>query len=54
MSISGDGTLAKHTYSFNENVGSAANNIISGSRVDSAPDTLSHMRLPFCRLQMLK
>ena len=47
MSISGDGTLAKHTYSFNENVGSAANNIISGSRVDSAPDTLSHMRFTF-------
>jgi iron complex outermembrane receptor protein len=47
ISISGDATLAKHTYSFNEIVGSAENNITSGSRVDSAPDTLSHMRLTF-------
>jgi len=47
VSISGDGTWAKHTYSFNEIIGSNANNIISGSRVDSAPDTLAHMRLSF-------
>ena len=44
LSISGDGTLAKHTYDFTEIVGSAANNITAGDRVDTAPDTLAHMR----------
>lgn len=44
LSISGDGTLAKHTYDFTETVGSVANNITSGDRVDTAPDTLAHMR----------
>jgi len=44
LSISGNGTLAKHTYDFTETVGSAANNITSGDRVDTAPDTLAHMR----------
>ncbi len=45
LSISGDGTLAKHTYDFTELVGSPANNIVDGNRVDTAPDTLAHMRL---------
>ena len=44
LSVSGDGTLAKHTYNFTETVGSAANNITAGDRVDTAPDTLAHMR----------
>ena len=45
LSISGDGTLAKHSYNFTELVGSPANNIVDGNRVDTAPDTLAHMRL---------
>ena len=44
LTISGDGTLAKHTYDFTETVGSEANNITEGDRVDTAPDTLAHMR----------
>jgi len=44
LSISGDGTLAKHTYDFDLDEGSAANNITAGDRVDTAPDTLAHMR----------
>lgn len=44
LSISGDGTLAKHTYDFDLDEGSAANNITAGNRVDTAPDTLAHMR----------
>ena len=44
LSVSGDGTLARHTYDFTETVGSAANNISAGDRVDTAPDTLAHMR----------
>jgi outer membrane receptor protein involved in Fe transport len=44
LTISGDGTLAKHSYDFTETVGSAANNITAGDRVDTAPDTLAHMR----------
>ena len=44
LTVSGNGTLAKHTYDFTETVGSAANNITAGARVDTAPDTLAHMR----------
>ncbi len=44
LSISGDGTLARHTYDFDLNEGSAANNITAGDRVDTAPDTLAHIR----------
>jgi len=44
LTVSGDGTLAKHAYDFTETVGSAANNITAGARVDTAPDTLAHMR----------
>ena len=44
LTISGDGTLTKHSYDFTETVGSAANNITVGDRVDTAPDTLAHMR----------
>lgn len=44
LSISGDGTFARHHYDFTETVGSAANNITKGDRVDTAPDTLAHMR----------
>ncbi len=47
LSVSGDGTLAKHTYDFNESVGSAANDITRGNRVDTAPDTLAHIRLRY-------
>ncbi|WP_409433079.1 TonB-dependent receptor [Litorimonas sp. RW-G-Af-16] len=45
LSVSGDGTLAKHTYDFTLDEGSPANNITSGDRVDTAPNTLAHMRL---------
>jgi len=44
LTLSGDGTLARHTYDFDLDEGSAANNITSGDRVDTAPDTLAHMR----------
>ena len=44
LTLSGDGTLARHTYNFDLDEGSAANNITSGDRVDTAPDTLAHMR----------
>ncbi len=44
LSISGDGTLAKHSYDFALDEGSAANNITEGNRVDTAPNTLAHMR----------
>lgn len=50
LTLSGGGTLAKHTYAFTEIVGSDANDIIDGKRVDTAPDTLAHLRasvLPF-------
>ncbi len=42
IAFRGSGTLAEHTYDFTEIVGSAANNIISGGRIDTAPDTLGH------------
>ena len=44
LSFSGDGTWARHSYDFTEITGSSANNIISGARVDTAPDTLGHLR----------
>ena len=44
LTISGDGTLARHTYDFDLDEGSPANNITSGDRVDTAPDTLAHIR----------
>lgn len=45
LSFAVDGTLAKHSYNFDLNEGSAANNITAGTRVDSAPDTLATARL---------
>ena len=51
LSLSGDGTLARHTYSFediNFNFNGSidtANTITDGDRVDTAPDTLATMRL---------
>lgn len=47
LSVSGGGTLARHTYDFNEIVGSAANDIMDGNRVDTAPDTLAQMRATY-------
>ncbi len=47
FSLSGAGTLARHTYDFTEDVGSAANNIANGDRVDSAPDTLGNLALEY-------
>lgn len=44
LTVSGDGTLAKHTYDFSLDEGSSANNITEGDRVDSAPDTLATIR----------
>ena len=45
LSLSGSGTLARHTYDFTEIVGSAANDITKGNRVDTAPDILGHLRM---------
>ena len=45
LSLSADGTLARHSYDFTLDEGSAANNITDGTRVDSAPDTLGTVRL---------
>lgn len=45
LSVSGDGTLARHTYDFSLDEGSPANNITDGDRVDTAPDTISTVRL---------
>ena len=47
FSIAGSGTLARHTYDFTETVGSAANNITDGDRVDTAPDTLGNLALHY-------
>jgi len=47
FSIQGAGTLARHTYDFSEDVGSAANNISDGDRVDTAPDTLGNLALRY-------
>jgi len=44
LAISGDGTLARHTYDFSLDEGSPANNIIDGNRVDTAPDTTAQLR----------
>ena len=51
LSLSGDGTLARHTYDFediNFNFDGSvdtANTITDGDRIDTAPDTLAHMRV---------
>lgn len=45
LSVSGDGTLARHAYDFSLDEGSPANNITDGDRVDTAPDTVSTVRL---------
>jgi len=47
FSLTGAGTLARHTYNFSEDVGSAANNISEGDRVDTAPDTLGNLALHY-------
>ena len=45
LTVSGDATLAKHSYNFSLDEGSPANNITDGDRVDTAPDTLAHIRV---------
>jgi len=47
FSLTGAGTLARHRYDFTEDVGSAANNITAGDRVDTAPDTLGNLSLNY-------
>ncbi len=47
ISVSGDGTWARHTYDFTEIVGSPENDIVKGNRVDTAPDTLANMRVHY-------
>ncbi|MEP6342191.1 MAG: TonB-dependent receptor [Maricaulaceae bacterium] len=47
IAVRGSGTLAKHSYDFTEIVGSAANDITDGDRVDTAPDTLGHVTAIF-------
>ena len=53
LRFSADGTLAKHTYDFTLDEGSAANTITDGTRVDSAPDTLGTFRLTATPTQSL-
>ena len=43
LAFRGSGTLAEHSYDFTEIVGSAANNITAGDRIDTAPDTLAQV-----------
>jgi len=45
FSLKGAGTLARHRYNFTEVVGSAANDITEGDRVDTAPDTIGNLAL---------
>jgi len=47
FSLVGAGTLARHTYDFTEIVGTAANNITDGDRVDSAPDTIGNLAVQY-------
>ncbi|MGB0905937.1 MAG: TonB-dependent receptor [Maricaulaceae bacterium] len=54
LSVSGDGTLAKHTYAFTETVGSASSSITDGTRVDSAPDTLGTFRVTTTPTEAIK
>ena len=45
LSFAVDGTLAEHSYNFDLDEGSTANNITKGERVDTAPSTLGTARL---------
>lgn len=47
LTLSGDGTWAQHTYDFTEIVGSSANDITHGNQIDTAPDTLAHLRVSY-------
>lgn len=47
FSVISVGALARHTYDFTETVGSAANNITAGDRVDTAPDTQGNMSVRY-------
>jgi outer membrane receptor protein involved in Fe transport len=47
FSVTGVGTLARHSYNFTEDVGNAANNITDGNRVDTAPDTIGNLALRY-------
>jgi len=54
LAISGDGTLARHTYDFSLDEGSPANNIIDGNRVDTAPDTTAQLRATVTPVENLR
>ncbi len=41
IEVSGDGSLARHNYEFDD----IASQIVDGNRVDTAPDTLAHLRI---------
>jgi len=45
LRLSLDGTLARHSYDFTDNVSSPSSSITTGDRVDSAPDTLATGRI---------
>lgn len=47
IAFRGSATLAQHTYDFTEIIGSAANNITAGDRIDTAPDTIGHLTTIF-------
>ena len=47
FTLTGAGTFARHTYDFTETVGSAANDITKGARVDTAPDTLGNLAITY-------
>ena len=45
--VSGEGSLARHSYAFNEPNDNPANNIAQGDRIDTAPDMLATLRLGY-------
>ena len=51
IALRGSGTLAEHIYQFTETVGSAANNISFGDRIDTAPDTLGQVSAIFTPIE---
>ena len=50
LTMSGDMTYAVHDYEFDE----ATSGIVSGNRVDTAPETLGHIRLTARPVEALK
>lgn len=47
VTLTGRGTWARHRYAFDLDEGTAANTIVNGTRVDTAPDTLGTFGVKF-------